>query len=418
MIKIGLYIYDYLSPKDSPNHLNLNPAKIGQLFPELKKSGLKGGCLYYDAQMLDNRLVMGNLHSARKNGAVILNYTEVTGLYKVNGKASGVYFKNSNKHEGLCKAKAVVNATGAWSNHILEMDPPSHSYGVYPTKGVHLVIPQINPTHALALTTPQDGRVFFLIPWNGCSLLGTTDTPFPFDPDHVTVTEEDKDYLLKAINHYFPDSGLGLHSVLASFAGLRPLVKDHATTASKMDRSHSVHQSSSGLITILGGKYTTYRQMAEEVVDGAIQRIETRGSIAPCSTRQTPLFDPPDRQWMLASDKTLEPLAGEHGISAQQLKHLITNYGSAFWEILRIIKNDPAESQQICKFHPHIYAEVTYVIIHEQAVTLADWFERRTQIAYLPCKGLHCAAQVASKFKALLQWNDDKMHEEIETMMV
>src|SRR5262249_18410726 len=156
-----------------------------------------------------------------------------------------------NKSEKkLCKAKVVVNATGAWSNGILEMDSKKlGSFGVYPTKGVHLIIPQISPSHALALTTPQDGRIFFLIPWNGYSLLGTTDTPYPFDPDDVSVKKEDADYLIEAINHYFPGKGIHSESILSAFAGLRPLVKDSTFSSSQMSRNHSIHRSPSGLIT-------------------------------------------------------------------------------------------------------------------------------------------------------------------------
>ena len=416
MIKTGLYIYDLLSPKGNPKHENLNSEKISQLFPGINREGLKGGCLYYDAQMLDNRLVFSNILSAKKSGANILNYSEVTGLYKNEGKINGVYVLNSKDgSQCLYNAKAFINATGPWSNHMLAIDQPSPIYGVYPTKGVHLVIPQICPSHALTLAAPQDGRVFFLIPWNGYSLLGTTDTPFPFNPNQVSVTDEDIDYLLKAALHYFPGSGLGPDSVLASFAGLRPLVKNHAGNASQMNRKHNIHVSSSGLISILGGKFTTYRHMAEEVVDKAVEYLGKQVKTTPCSTQHTPLFELTDRKWMVASEAELLSLALEYGISSSQLKHIITNYGSAFWEILSIIKKNPADAGQICKYHPHIFAEITYAITHEQANSLEDWFQRRTQIAFLPCRGLQCAEQTASKFKELLQWSDEKMRNEINS---
>lgn len=388
MVRLGLHIYDFLSPGDFPKHSHLSSSNILSLFPELEPSELVGGCLYYDAQMLDNRIVMSNLNSAKALGCTTLNYTPVTNLYYENDKAAGVYYRTADAKPKLCKGKTIVNATGAWSDAILKMDSSSGQNQVKPTKGVHLVLPQIHPTHALLLRAPQDGRVFFLLPWEGFSLLGTTDTPYHDNPDEPKVLDEDIEYLLTAFHHYFPKSNVDRSSILSSFAGLRPLVRDDNKASSSISRSSSIFRASSGLITLLGGKYTTYRSTATEVVDLVVKDLNLPAQ--------------------KSSGTDCIPFIDKHLLDKQSdnlVHHLITHYGENYKLILANIQKHPNEGTQICPFHPHVYAEIRYVIENEQAQTLEDWFERRTHIAYLPCKGIHCAESVAKKFAEILSWD-------------
>jgi glycerol-3-phosphate dehydrogenase len=416
MIKCGLYLYDFLSPNDVPKHHHLTVKEITTLFPALKTDHLKGGCLYYDAQMLDHRIVFENLVSAQKAGCLALNYTAITGLYQENGQVKGVYYQNSKTgKQGLCQGKAVINATGAWSNSILKMDSPVNYDKVYPTKGVHLILPQVSPKYALTLTAPQDSRVFFLIPWNGYSLLGTTDTAYREDPDNLKVSDEDIDYLLSAINHYFPHDHFCKNSILAEYAGLRPLPLVEETAPSLIKRKANMIVSTSGLISLIGGKYTTYRKISENAVDLVIRQINQKDRFSPCQTAQTPLFDLIDKKLMKFDTEEMTILATEYRLTFPQIEHLIANYGSAIWKILALIKALPLESLQICPDHPHIYAELTYTIQNEQVIRLEDWFERRTNIAYLPCKGLKCLQAVSEKFSQLLQWDQNTKHQNIQS---
>jgi glycerol-3-phosphate dehydrogenase len=398
MVRLGLKIYDYLTPPGNPSHFTLSRNDIAHLFPHMTQNQLKGGCLYFDAQMLDNRLVMSNLLSAQANGAHLHNYKEVVGLSKASGMIDGVILKDELAQTlQICKAKTVINVTGAWSNHFLKMEPSRASVEVYPTKGVHLVIPQVHPTHALALTAPQDQRIFFLIPWEGFSLLGTTDTPFQGPPEDVRVEKEDIDYLIKAFHVYFPGIELDERSIISSFAALRPLVNNHETTAYDMMRDHVLQQSPSGLITMLGGKFTTHRQMAEQAVNMA---LSSQGQKKRCLTEDTPLFNANDLSWMTASEDQLVPLASKYRITTTQLLHLIRNYGSHVWKIFSIIKDSPEEAKQICPHHPHLFAELTYAIHNEYVRTPTDWTDRRTTIRYI-CKGMKCIDAIQTKFNQL-----------------
>ena len=386
LLKLGLSLYDFLSPEKLEKHQNLTAADICSFFPALKKEKLKGGCLYFDALMQDNRIVIENILSAESAGADIRNYHRITDFISDKGKVCGIQFQDDRSSStGTVLAKTVVNSTGAWSNQFLSDSK------VYPTKGVHLVLPPLHPTHALLLTAPQDNRVFFVIPWNGYTLLGTTDTPYEGDPDAVQVEQADIDYLLTAFRSYFPDLNSAQSSVIAQFAALRPLIKSNNRPASDISRDYQIDLAPSGLISIFGGKYTTYRLMAEKVVD-AVFRQQNRPAPA-CQTQRLPLC-----KFELSSEAVLV-YAKECRLSIDQVLRLGQQYGEASLKIFAIIKANPSESEPICSEHPHIRAELTHAIQNEKAVTPEDWFERRTSIAYTKCKGQKCLAAVAQRFR-------------------
>lgn len=387
MVKLGLSLYDWLSPKEDPTHLNLTPSQLIALQPSLTPKGLKGGCLYYDALMQDNRLVIENMLSAQQEGAILHNHTEVTHIAKTH---EGFQITSPL---GMIHAKCLVNATGAWSNLTRTFLKLPEAIDVFPTKGVHLVLPQIHPSHALALTAPQDGRLFFLIPWLGYSLIGTTDTPFKGDPAQVSVEPADQQYLLTALRHYFPD--LKDDRVIASFAGLRPLISATASSPSSISREHRLHLSE-GILTILGGKYTTYRQIAEEAVDQAVRFLGQK--TLPCRTGEAPLFGAKDNFWENMSAKDLEAIAEKHLLAFDQLKRLCSQYGSATDQILERIRQNPSTSKQICTHHPHLFAELSYAIEVEKAKCPEDWTHRRTSIAYTSCGGRSCLESISRHF--------------------
>ncbi len=399
-IKLGLFLYDCLKGTSIlPRHRSTSPEEIRHLFPSLKAEGLKGGCLYYDALMQDERLVIENMRSAEEAGAVCRNYCEVTSLIKDNGRVTGVKYRDRlhRKEEKIAHARYVINATGAWSNGILQMDTPSPKVGVRPTKGIHLILPQMNKDHALILSAPQDNRIFFLIPWNGYSILGTTDSPYQGDLNKLEVLPEEMHYLLDALSHYFPHAPLDENAIISTFVGLRPLV-DHHLAKANLGREHYIEASSSGLVTVLGGKYTTHRKMAEEAVDTALGREERLRH--PSVTKNRTLHGG-------GKCSSLERLNGS--LSQETLNHLIATYGSAASEVLAIIHENPAEAKQLCPHHPHLLGEVTHAIENEHAQQLDDWFFRRTSIGYSPCKGCNSRGLIAAKFDAVQQANSSTL---------
>lgn len=340
-IDLGLYLYDFLSgSSDFPKHGKLDSQGVLEVIPGLKKQGLLGGCSYYDAQMLDNRLLIETVLSAEQAGAEVYNYREAVDLIREDGQIKGVAYVNSLTGEkGKYYGKAVVNATGAWSNNVGRMEPNAVHCIPAPTKGVHLIVPKMSSATAILLRTPQDGRVFFVMPWGDYHLIGTTDTFYRGDPDDLAVTVEDRAYLLEAFNVFFPEQPLTHSDIISSFAGLRPLVapaKDKE--ASDIDREHVVQVSDGGLITVLGGKFTTHRLIAENVVDVVMKRL---GISSPCVTQNALL---PGAAGPYSFSEVKEKLKNS-GLDASLIKHFLSTYGTRSLDVLAIMQNDPKESE-------------------------------------------------------------------------
>lgn len=385
-IRIGLFIYDFLAMgSETPRHRSLSSEEITEAFPQIRSHNLKGGCLYYDALMRDNRIIFDTLFSAQQAGVEALNYAKVTSLQKLEGKTQVNFRHEVSMAESTIYAKVVVNASGAWSNQFLDAEP----FQTEPTKGVHLVIPQISSKFALLLRAPQDARVFFLIPWENYSLLGTTDTFYEGNPDKVQTKPCDREYLIQALRSYFPGMPAHWPPIISEFAGLRPLVKTEKKDPDSISRSHAIHVSPDGLITLLGGKYTTHRKMAADTVDIVAEMLNVKHN---SSTAFKPLRDAEDHHCQV-------------GLPMESARHILENYGSGLGELLKILKN-PKEAIQVCSAHPHLMGEITYCIKHENAKNLEDWFFRRTSIGYQECKGIKCVAKTAEKFAEQLGWGE------------
>lgn len=410
-INLGLFVYDYLAGKNGlPRHQRINAQAILKEIPDLKSEGLSGGCFYYDAQMFDNRIVIETLISAENAGARVYNHSEVVDLIKDHHQIVGVVVHNafSGKIEHIY-GKTVVNATGAWSATISKMEPQAEHCLPAPTKGVHLIVPQIIANTALILRAPQDGRVFFVLPWEQYSLVGTTDTFFEGDIDKPSIDSQDCHYLLTALNAFFPEKQFTESSVISAFVGLRPLIAPNKRNSpSDIVREHAIQVSEGGLVTILGGKYTTHRKIAEEVVDAIIHLKSDKKAIS-CRTNSEPL--PGASGPYLLSDVKNKLIAA--GMQKALVYHLLNTYGTLSLKILDIMREYPEEAKQICMGHPHIFAEITYSVYFEHVKTISDWFLRRTTIAYTPCQGKRCASRVADKLAVLLGWSRQRAQEEI-----
>lgn len=367
-IKLGLFLYDLLAwGSPMPRFSSLTNETIHKKFPALKQEGLQGGCQYYDAMMEDARIVIENMVSAEKAGAEMYNYHPVEKMHFENGRVKGV-----QTSKGLIEADLVINTTGAWCRELFAQQDINTRYSIAPTKGIHLLLDSVNDTFGLTLAHPKDGRIFFVLPWKGYSLIGTTDTYYNDAADAVSVEKEDEKYLLDAFNHYFPGLKPTVH---ASFAGLRPLYKFKEDSPSNIPREHIIDQEIPGLFSILGGKYTSYRELAQEVVDLAEKKLGR--SFLPCATKKEPLIQVPEKG---------DSLDERYGTEAAE-------------EIRTIIRNNPEEGKQLCPHHPQVLAEVTYAIQKEKAQTPEDWYFRRTSIGYSACAGKDSFDLVQRKFQ-------------------
>lgn len=393
-VNLGLYLYDFFARNSGlPRHSKLTKEQIIQELSGIESEGLVGGCTYYDAQMKDNRLVIENVLAAEQAGATVLNYAKVTNFLWEQGRIKGVVFRCSGtENDVTIKSNLVVNTTGAWSNGIVDLESGVAHCRVVPTKGVHLVVPKVLDV-GLILHAPRDGRIFFVLPWGGNSLIGATDTFFSDNPETVAVNEADVDYLLEAFRHHFPHLGINQASIISTFVGLRPLVANHhSKKPSLVSRDHAIQMSEGGLISVLGGKFTTHRRMAEEAVDLVISQMDPSREFDRCRTEETPL------PGVILGANNLEQELEQVGLNKTQIDHLLQNYGQLAGHILKIIRKNPSESQSICPEHPHILAELTYTIQFEHVKHIDDWLYRRTSLAYASCQGKSCLEKVSKKF--------------------
>ena len=277
MIRAGMIFYDLLSwGKALPRHRMLSRAETLERWPGLNPDGLLGSALYYDAQVeFPERLVMENVLSARKFGAEVLTYTRVTNFAVADGRVSGVEFVSEDGQKEFAEATVVINAAGPWIDLVLE--PVKSPKLIGGTKGSHLVVPPFlgAPANAIYVEAHSDGRPIFIIPWNEAYLIGTTDVRFEGDPDEVRCEPWEIDYLLSETNLALPDAHLTRDSILYTYSGVRPLPATDDKDEQSITRRHFIreHPRLPNLLSIVGGKLTTYRSLAEECVDLIFRKL-------------------------------------------------------------------------------------------------------------------------------------------------
>lgn len=287
-IRAGMILYDLLSwGKSLPRHRMLSPAETLERWPGLNSENLLGSALYYDAQVeFPERLVIENVLSARAFGAEVFTYTRVTNLIVNDDKVSGVEFVSEDGREQFAEAAVVINAAGPWIDHVLERAPVESPKLIGGTKGSHLVVPPFPgaPANAIYVEARSDGRPIFIIPWNDVYLIGTTDVRFEGDPDEVRCEPWEVDYLLSETNLALPGAHLTRDNILYTYSGVRPLPRTGDKDEQSITRRHFIrqHPRLSNLLSIVGGKLTTYRSLAEECVDLIFQKLGKDSP--PCTT--------------------------------------------------------------------------------------------------------------------------------------
>ncbi|HEX4628036.1 MAG TPA: glycerol-3-phosphate dehydrogenase/oxidase, partial [Gemmatimonadales bacterium] len=277
-LRAGMWLYDILAAfRNVKMHRWLNAKATRRLEPGLREKELQGAALYYDAQTDDARLAIATMRSAARAGALVANYAEVTALLKPDGRTSGAFLRDGlTGQPHTVRALVVVNASGPWVDRVRRLDEPAAQPLLRLTKGAHIVVARqrVGHTRAVTLMSPLDGRVMFVIPWGDLSYIGTTDTDEDASPEEVRATARDVIYLLRSANAFFPQARLSPRDVIATWAGLRPLLRPtRAVAPSQASREHRVVESPSGLVTIAGGKLTTHRVMARDVVDRVAYRL-------------------------------------------------------------------------------------------------------------------------------------------------
>jgi glycerol-3-phosphate dehydrogenase len=408
LLNIGLSLYDIMAGRRNIKwHRHIKRDKVMQLAPALVTEGLKDGFTYYDAQTNDARLTVAIIRTAAQYGATITNYTEAVSFVEEHGKVTGVTVRDRlSGQEAVVHARHVVNATGVYAEQVEELTGVEPQVHVEPSKGVHLVLSRedlkLGDT-AIVLPETEDKRILFIVPWESRAIFGTTDTGTG-DLDHPKVTHDEIVYLLKYLNRYL-NLNLTKEDIVSTYAGYRPLVKPRNTNAStaKLSRTHAVLQSSSGIVSVVGGKLTTYRRMAQDTVD-LLSRQDGTKPVHP--TQSLPLQG--SAGWGRVQ-KEIVRRGAELGLTKEMIKHLSHSYGSEAHIVLDFIEQDVSLATPLIHDLPYVKAEILYACRHEMAMTPEDVLSRRTSITLEDRqRGCGVVDEVASMMAQELGWSDDQ----------
>lgn len=387
---IGLLLYDLLAGKLSLSHTKiLGKKSVIQRMPSINPNKLKGGIVYADGQFDDARLAITLAMTADDLGGTVVNYCTVVGLIKKEGKIAGVSFVDEiDNHRHEVYAKAVINATGVFVDGILDMDDEASPAAVMPSQGVHLVVDHIFfPTlDALMIPKTKDGRVLFAVPWHDAVVLGTTDTPLNIISEEPVALEEEINFILEHFNLY-NEKKISRNDIKSIYAGLRPLVKtSNNKNTALASRDHTIIVSKSNLITITGGKWTTYRRMAKDALNNAV--FVANLPKVKCATRNLKLHGYQD--------------AATYGLPLSQ-------YGGDAKQIAKMMKEDSTMSERIHPEYPFTKAELIWCVRNEMAMHVEDILARRSRMLFVNASAAMASSEkmarmMAAELKKDEQW--------------
>ncbi len=408
ILDMGLSLYDTLAGRANvAHHRRISRDEVIRRAPCLLPNGLTRGFLYADGQTDDTRLTLAIVRSAADVGALVANHASVTGFEQSGDRLIAARVRLNAPGEGsrelVIPAAHIVNATGVFAERVEALTGATPLLDIQPSKGAHLVLRRdalAMTNDAVVLPETADGRIIFVVPWRSRVIVGTTDTGGG-DLDRPVANDDDVRYLLDHLNRSVRRP-LARDEIVSTYAGYRPLLRlRHARTPSRLSRTHAIVESASGLISISGGKLTTYRIMAQEVVD----RIDARdGSRRPCLTKKWPIAGAAG--WPAALPG-LRARAARLGLPFETVVHLGDSYGSLASDVLDRIEADPALAAPLDPDLPATLAEVEYAVSVEQAFTVADVLERRLRLSIEAADhGLAAAPLVADHLTRRLGWDD------------
>ncbi|MBI3912911.1 MAG: glycerol-3-phosphate dehydrogenase/oxidase [Chloroflexi bacterium] len=410
LIDLGLWTYDALALfRNAGRHHMLSRAAVAEKTRGIDIGNITRGAYYFDAQVDDARLTLETIRAAHRAGAVAANYVQVDALAKADARVVGADAHDMLTGEKISiRARVVVNATGVWSDGLAQMDDPRARRRLRPTKGAHIFVARerIGTENAATFPSFQDKRIMFLIPWGKFTIIGTTESDFDGDYDRVYADARDVAYILAAANHAFPLAKLFRADVISAYAGLRPLVNEGGKNATQTSREHLIWVSESGLITIAGGKLTTYRAMAEQLVNRVAKILRDEFNVVAkqkCATARLPL---------VASDSALE--FARDGLGEDVAAHLARAYGANAARVAALAHADGRAARRIAEALPYLWAEVDYAMENEMPATLVDFLARRTHIMNEDGdNGIEVAPQVAARMAARLDWDRARIEKEL-----
>jgi glycerol-3-phosphate dehydrogenase len=419
LLGMGLNMYDAMSWRRgrdedtewSPaRHRTIDGAETVRMVPSLAHRQPTAAYLFYDCQTDDVRLVLTVLGEAERFGAVLANGCQVTGLVEREGRAAGVLVRDiAGGGEFEISAANVVNATGVWADRIRpdELYREEEMPRIRPSRGTHVILSRESLTVDAGVIVPAaGGRTVFVLPWLGRTLVGTTDNDYEGSLDHVPTSDDDVAYLLEAVNGFFGTS-LGPGDLTGAYAGVRPLISTGDPKKSvDISRKAELYETSSGLVTITGGKLTTWRRMAKMAVDRLVER---EGREAPCRTHEIPLGAPVDAA----------ELPEAEGVDERSRAHLAARYGHAAFEVMELAASERALAERVSPDLPDLVAEAAFAARREQVLSLDDVLLRRTRLGLLDARvlaagGSDGAFRAARAIGGELGWSDARVQSELE----
>ena len=411
-LKAGLILYDVLAWLSGANragkdmaHRHFGRQAFAERFPFLKGTGLKGGFTYGDAQTDDARLVLELVSGAMEAGAVCVNYCRMTGYVESSGQVSGATIQDMLRHSSAqVSARQIVDTSGQWT----AASEQGRGWCRL-SKGIHLVMPALPTDEALLLTARSDGRVFFMIPWYGMTLIGTTDTDYRGDPDHVAVEAEEVAYLLAEANRYF-DKAWTEKDMVGSYAGLRVMKRSDADSPSAVSRDWELKTASNGMHYSIGGKITSAREDAASVVNTVCAQLEVD---MPCQTMHRRFPWAPEHDFLEWSAE-MTARARQLGIDRESAMWLVRRHGKRVEEILHKVEKDANLAERIIPALPFIYADLLFSASDEMVMHLHDLVRRRMPLLILARLTENDLRRVAATVAAVMGWDEAAINREVE----
>jgi glycerol-3-phosphate dehydrogenase len=400
----GLALYDILRgfQRALPWHKHLSEKKIAEIAPSLRGDLINGAIKYFDAQVDDARHTLSIIRTAARHGAVVASRVECEELIREGKRVTGAKVRDLISGKLITvSAKVTVMCAGVWSDQLHENFGIKPGYKVAMSKGAHIVLPKsaIKSNDGIILKTSES--VLFIIPWADKWIVGTTDTPYKADRNNPIATKEDVEYIVDQANRVILPK-IDSAQIIGVYAGLRPLVANSDTSkTTKLSREHIVDRPVPGFVSVAGGKYTTYRIMAKDVIDLAVNDL--RRIVAESVTDKLPMIGA-DGYFALEQQRT--QLAELSGLTEQSITHLLNRYGSNIDDVLAIIAQDKNLGEQLTDELPYLKAEVIYAVTHEGAQSVDDVLSRRTRISFEANDGGESlASQVATLIAPVLGWD-------------
>lgn len=416
----GMLLYDLFArtggrPPGVPWHRHISRRRLVRDSPGLKSRVFRGGLSYSDGQVDDARYVAMLARTAASYGAHAASRVRVEGFLKVGERVVGVTARDLIRDETFeIRAKQVVNATGVWTSDLQAMLGERASFSVHASKGIHIVVPRDRFRSKYGLLLRTEKSVLFVLPWGRHWLIGTTDTDWDLDKAHPAATAADIDYLLDHVNRVLK-TPLTREDVEGVFAGLRPLLAGESDDTSKLSREHLVAQPVPGLVMVAGGKWTTYRVMANDAIDAAADALESSGAtgrISASITDEVPLLG---AEGYRAAWNRRARIARAFGVHPSRIEHLLRRYGSLAHELLDLIRERPELAEPLPGADDYLAVEAVYAASHEGALHLDDVLARRTRISIEAWdRGVSAAPVVASLMAEVLGWSKARTKAEVK----